>query len=242
MMREIRIYPDEQQSMRAAADEIAAIAAEAVSSRGRFSIALSGGSTPKSLYALLATSGYATRFQWSQVHVFWGDERCVPPDHADSSYRMARETLLDYVPIPKENIHRIHGEDDPAKAALDYEGMLRDFFAIEDKPRFDLILLGMGDDGHTASLFPGTAALHEHTRWVVENYVEAKRLWRITLSPFAINSASCVTFLVIGENKAERLREVFQGKYQPDRLPAQLVNPDNGHLLWLVDSAAAALL
>ena len=241
-MPEIRTYPDEQQLMQAAADEIVAVAQESIASRGRFSIALSGGSTPKSLYLLLATPDYASRFQWEEVHVFWGDERCVPPEHVDSSYGMARETLLDHVPIPPGNIHRIHGEDNPAKAALDYAQVLHAFFSNAANPRFDFILLGMGDDGHTASLFPGTAALHEQTRWVVENYVETKQLWRITLSPFAINSAVNVAFLVSGANKAERLRDVHRGAYQPDRLPAQIVNPANGQLLWLVDSASAALL
>jgi 6-phosphogluconolactonase len=242
MMRDFRTYPNEQRLMRAAADEIVAVAQESIASRGRFSIALAGGSTPKSLYLLLATPDYISRFQWDRVYVFWGDERCVPPEHVDSSYRMARETLLDHVPIPQENIHRIHGEDDPAKAALEYAQVLHEFFSNANSPRFDFILLGMGDDGHTASLFPGTAALHEQTRWVVENYVVSKQMWRITLSPFAINSAANVAFLVSGASKAERLHEVLNGEFQPDTFPAQIVNPANGRLLWLVDSASAALL
>lgn len=206
----------------------------------RFSVALSGGSTPERLYALLAVPEFASQIVWSRVHIFWGDERCVPPDHPDSNYRMARETLLGRVPIPPENVHRIVGELDPPQAAALYEQHLQTF--LGDKPRFDLILLGMGNDGHTASLFPHTPALHEQTRWVVANHAPAQPSWRVTLTPLAINAAAQVVFLVAGSEKAETLRRVLNGPYIPDELPAQLVQPSNGELTWMVDRAAARLI
>ena len=241
-MAQIRTYPDLERLSRAAAEHFVDLARQAVADRGRFAVALSGGSTPKSLYALLATEEFLRRVDWPRVHVFWGDERCVPPDHVDSSYRMAKEILLDHVPLPSEQVYRIRGEIEPALAAAEYDSLLHDFFGEVSGPRFDLLLLGMGDDGHTASLFPNTAALNERERWVVENYVEAKHMWRITLSPPTINAAANIAFLVSGAEKAERLRQVLKGDYQPHLLPAQIVKPVNGHLLWFVDEAAAALL
>jgi 6-phosphogluconolactonase len=237
---------------RGAADHFVALAGEAIARRGRFAVALAGGSTPKAMYALLATDEYADRVDWARVHVFWGDERCVPPDHPDSNYRMARETLLDHVPLPVGYVHRMRGEMAPAQAAAEYERTLRTFFSSpaagreggdeEPTARFDLILLGMGDDGHTASLFPGTAVIDEQTRWVVAHYVEKLSAWRVTLTPVVINAAANVTFIVSGAGKAERLRQVLAGPYQPHTLPAQIVRPDYGRLRWLVDAAAAALL
>ena len=175
--------------------------------------------------------------------MFWGDERCVPPNHVDSCYRMAREKLLDHVPIPAENIHRMQGEIRPDEAAVRYEDTLRNFFGNDSLyPRFDLILLGMGDDGHTASLFPGTNAVLEEKRWVIENYVPAKQMWRITLTKTAINAAANVSFLVSGSGKAQRLQQVIQGDYNQDLLPAQLIQPQNGTLTWFVDQDAASKL
>ena len=231
----------------AAAAHFVEQAVAAIEARGRFAVALPGGSTPRATYALLAGPEFARRIDWARVHVFWGDERCVPPDHPDSNYSMARETLLDHVPIPVENVHRVRGEIDPAQAADEYERTLRDFFATrpgeaEAATCFDLILLGMGGDGHTASLFPGTAAIHEDTRWVVAHFVDQLNAWRLTLTPIAINAAAQVTFLVAGAGKAERLREVLTGPLQPDRLPSQIVQPAAGRLLWLLDTAAAAQL
>lgn len=240
-MSEIRTYPDADHLARAAAEHFATLAAEAIAARGQFTVALSGGSTPRAAYALLA----AEEVDWPRVHVFWGDERCVPPDHLDSNYRLAREALLDKVPIPAENIHCIRGEINPEEAAADYERTLRSFFARhpeEPTPCFDLILLGMGEDGHTASLFPGTAALNEQTRWVVAHYVDKLRAWRVTLTPVVINAAAHVTFIVSGAGKAERLREVLTGPYRPDTLPSQIVRPTDGRLLWLTDAAVAGLL
>lgn len=241
-MADFQVYADPTAMAHAAADHITALAAEAVAARGQCTIALSGGSTPRATYAVLATGEFASRVDWSRLHVFWGDERSVPPDHPDSDYRMAREALLQHVPIPKDNVHRIHAERDPSQAADDYERELREFFAGETVGRFDLILLGMGEDGHTASLFPGAGALAERERWVVAYYVEALDTWRITLTPTIINTAANVTFLVAGQNKAEMLHRVIAGPHQPDVLPAQIVNPTRGRLTWFLDRSAASLL
>ncbi len=248
----ITVYPDAGRLARAVADHFVALASEAIETDGRFAVALAGGSTPKAAYVLLASDEYATGVDWSRVQVFWGDERCVPPDHPDSNYRMAREAWLDQVSLPAENVHRIRGELEPDQAAREYEDVLRIFFSppYRDRkadgnapvPSFDLILLGMGDDGHTASLFPGTGAIHEQARWVVAHFVEKLDTWRITLTPVVINAAANVTFVVSGSGKAERLHQVLNGPCQPDVLPAQIVNPDGGRLRWLVDRAAASSL
>jgi 6-phosphogluconolactonase len=238
----VDIFADRDSLARAAAEHFATLAAEAMADHGRFSVALSGGSTPRDMHALLASDELAACIDWMKVYVFWGDERCVPPDHPDSNYQMACETLLDHVPVPRGNVFRMRGEIDPGQAALDYEQVLHDFFGASAAPRFDLILLGMGHDGHTASLFPGTAAIHERTRWVVAHYVETLQAWRVTLTPVAINAAANVTFVVAGAGKAESLKDVLAGPYRPDLLPSQIVRPDIGRLRWMVDSSAAALL
>lgn len=245
-MSEIEVLPDPHSLALAAAGHIARMAAEAISSRDRFIVGLSGGSTPRALFALLASPAWAERIDWTQVHVFWGDERCVPPDHPDSNYRLARETLLDRVSIPAAQVHRIPAELPPSAAAHAYEQTLRAFFAGGDpalpQPRFDLLLQGLGDDGHTASLFPGTAALGETTRWVVENYVPRLDTWRITLTAPAINAAAHVIFLVSGEGKANALQAVLRGPYRPHDYPAQLIQPRAGQVWWLIDRAAAEQL
>ncbi len=231
--------------MEAAAERIVDAAREAITSRGRFTWVLSGGSTPRRLYTLLASGRFATRVDWPHVHFFWGDERCVPPDHAESNYRMARETLLDAVAPPPENVHRMRGEEEPSRAAASYEQLLREVFDARkgaSPPRFDLVLLGMGADGHTASLFPGTAPVSERTRWVMANQVEGVAPWRLTLTPVIINAAAQVVFLVSGAGKADRLRQVLQGTPGTEALPAQRIQPSRGELLWLVDSDAAARL
>jgi len=248
MMAAVRTYPDPAALALAAAELFVTAANEAVRERGYFAVALSGGNTPRGLYETLAYPPLREQVAWDRVHVFWGDERCVPPDHSESNFRMARHTLLNHVPIPARNIHRIHGEMEPDKAAARYEQVLRRFFSRDHEqsqdilPHFDLVLLGLGNDGHTASLFPGTPALHEQTRWVVAQHVDQVHGWRITLTPVAINAARQATFLVSGQAKAERLRQVLQGPRNPDRLPAQIVRPRDGHLLWLADADAAALL
>jgi 6-phosphogluconolactonase len=244
-MTDVQTYPDAENLTRAAAEHFFTLAESAIAARGRFAVAFCGGWTPRATYALLATPELAAQVDWSCVHVFWGDERCVPPDHPDSNYRMAREALLDHVPIPTQNVHRIRGEVEPEEAAAEYERTLRRFLSPPPEERgaeFDLVLLGMGDDGHTASLFPGSTALHERMRWVVAYYVDKLQAWRVTLTPVAINAAAQVTFIVSGVGKAKRLQQVLAGPYQPDVLPAQVVRPDGGRLLWLVDAAAAASL
>jgi 6-phosphogluconolactonase len=247
----VEIYPDAGHLAHAVADHFVALAREAIATNGRFAVALAGGSTPRAAYALLATDEFSSRVDWSLVHVFWGDERCVPSDHPDSNYRMGREVLFDQVSLPARNVHRMRGELEPADAAAEYERVLRAFFLpsegreAEEETRlvrFDLVLLGMGGDGHTASLFPGTAVIREQTRWVLAYYVEKLDAWRITLTPAVINAAANVTFIVSGSGKAERLRQVLARPHQPDLLPAQIVSPVRGHLRWLVDAPAAGLL
>lgn len=214
-------------------------AAQALAARGRWAVALAGGGTPRPIYARLAEAGYAQRIDWSGVHIFFGDERCVPPGDPRSNYRMAREALLDHVPLPPENVHRMRGEDDPALAALAYEQEIRRLFRTAALPAFDLICLGMGDNGHTASLFPGTASLREQERLVVPQYVEVMQTWRVTMTAPLINAARHVAFFVEGAGKAEMLRRVLHGPYDPDVLPAQMIQPTHGQLHWLVDAAAA---
>lgn len=238
-MADVLIFPDDDALAREAGDRIIALSGEAIDDHGRFSIALSGGSTPRRLFALLASEPYASRIEWAHVHIFWGDERCVPPDDSESNYRMAREALLDHVPLPPENIRRIKGERDPAQAAEEYEHLLRMFFAGSALPRFDLLLQGMGADGHTASLFPGTQALHIASRWVAANYVPKLDSWRITLTAPAINAGAHIMFLVAGASKTAALRAVLRGPHQPEIYPSQLITPYDGDLLWLVDQAAA---
>ena len=241
-MSDITIYPDSEHFVDGSADFIAGLAARAVAERGRFAIALSGGSTPRPIYARLATGAYAERIDWTRVHIFFGDERCVPPDDSRSNYRMAREALLDHVPLPPGNIHRIRGEDDPAQAALAYAQEVQRLFRSASAPAFDLICLGVGDNGHTASLFPHTQALHELGRIAVANYVAAKSSWRITLTWPAINSADAVFFLIAGADKAQTVHEVWMGPKDAERLPSQLIRRVGGILTLLLDRAAAALL
>ena len=233
------ILTDVNALARAAAEFFITQAQWALQSNGRFSVALAGGSTPRALYQHLADIPLA----WENIHLFWGDERCVPPDHADSNYRMTAESLLARIRIPPENIHRILGELPPDEAALRYENGLRQFF--DDAPRFDLILLGLGDDGHTASLFPASPALRELTRWVVavpHAIPPPPLVPRVTLTFPVINAARQIVFLVSGAGKAERLADVLQPRPADHPLPAQLIRPASGDLLWLVDKPAAALL
>ena len=237
-MPAIRIYDDKSALTQAAADYVLACFDDAVATHDYFALALSGGSTPRALYVRLAKLIHERGIDASKLRVFWGDERTVPPDHAESNFRMAQETLLEPAAIPSENVYRMRGELPPEQAAADYESVLRDFFGAEE--RFDLVLLGMGDDGHTASLFPHTPALSETERLVVANYVPKLETWRITLTAPAINSAAHVAFLVAGSAKATPLQAVLEGPHRPDELPSQLIQPVGGDLVWLVDRAAAA--
>ena len=237
----IEIFPTPGLLADAVARHIVACAADAISSRGRFTLALAGGSTPRAAYLLLASDDWrlATRDfrlptpDWQLVHILWGDERCVPPDDPQSNYRMAKEALLDHVPIPPEQVHRIRGEEEPQKAAAEYESILRSV-----TPYLDLVLLGLGEDGHTASLFPGQPSVDETERWVLAVPAPDGKLWRVTLTPPILNAARNVTFIVSGASKAERLQQVLQGPFTPDLLPAQAIRPIQGRLTWMVDQAA----
>lgn len=236
----VRVYETAEELAAAAARRFVGLAREAVGARGRFAVALAGGSTPRSVYELLASDGWRGQVDWPRVHLFFGDERMVPPDDAASNFRTARESLFRHVPVPAENVRPIEGRGDAAASAGRYEGELRALFGDADWPRFDLVLLGMGEDGHTASLFPSTAALDAGRAWVAANRVEKLGAWRVTLTAPAINAARHVIFLVSGAAKAPRLREVLRGPRDPARLPAQLIRPSDGTLEWLVDRAAAA--
>ena len=245
-LREVRILLDATAITRRAAEEFVTAAAAAVARSGSFIVALSGGSTPKALYSLLVEdSSYRGRVPWEKLRLFFGDERHVPPDHQDSNFRMATEAMISRSPLKPEQVTRIKGEyDDAEKAALEYEQALRAYFKLEDGelPRFDLVLLGMGDEGHTASLFPGTKALHAAHRIVVRNWIGKLYTERITLTAPAINNANQVIFLVTRADKAPALKAVLEGPYEPEQLPAQLIQPKHGKVLWLVDQAAGSML
>jgi 6-phosphogluconolactonase len=241
------VVPDSKALAARAAEQFTQVAEKAVAERGRARIAISGGSTPKAAFQLLADSAqpWRSRMPWDKLELFWVDERCVAPDHADSNYRMTREAMLDHVPLRPEQVHRMEGELDPQVAASRYESMLRNAFRLEgaESPRFDLVQLGMGPDGHTASLFPHTDALHEMGRLAVANHVpQQKDSWRLTLTWPVINQASSIFFLIGGTDKAPVLKEVFTGPKDPERLPSQLIWPASGILTLILDQAAAALL
>jgi 6-phosphogluconolactonase len=241
---EIRTLTTPQELFAAAAEEVVRTANEAVAQRGRFTIALAGGSTPKNLYNLLATNARTT-LPWDRMFFFWGDERHVPPTDPESNYRMAEEAMLSKIPVAAGNVFRIKTENpDASAAAADYEQTLKKFFTLEPGqfPSFDLILLGMGPDGHTASLFPGTAALQEKSRLVVANWVEKMKTHRITLTLPVLNAGRCVTFLVSGTDKATVLRAVLEENVPPEQYPAKLVKPNDGKVIWLIDRGAASQL
>jgi 6-phosphogluconolactonase len=245
--RKVNIFPDATSLIRRAAEEFVHAAVDSVAKSGAFTVALSGGSTPKTLHTLLLDdSAFHSRIPWDKMHVFFGDERHVPPGHKDSNYGMALETLISRSPLKPDQITRIMGEyDDTEKAALEYEAALRAYFKLQEGelPRFDLVLLGMGDEGHTASLFPGTKALHaSSSRFVVRNWVGKLYTDRITLTDPAINQANQVIFLVTRADKAPALKAVLEGPYEPEQLPSQLIQPASGNLLWLVDQAAGNML
>ncbi len=238
---QLRIFDDTASLYAAAAAEYAARAQAAVEKNGRFTVALSGGSTPKPLYSMLAEKSRS--LPWDKSYFFWSDERFVPPDHPDSNYRMARESMLSKAPIPGENIFRVQTEEkDPQRAAEMYEKTLQSFFHLKpgQLPRFDLMLLGMGPDGHTASLFPGTSALKVRDRLVVANWVEKFQANRITFTFPVLNQSACDLYLVVEESKASALRQVLEQDGDP--VPAKMVQPDDGELLWFVDRAATVAL
>jgi 6-phosphogluconolactonase len=241
-----RVYPTPVAVAEAAAQLFTSAAVDAVAARGQARIAISGGSTPKVMFGLLADPEhpYVKQVPWDKLDLYWVDERCVPPDHADSNYRMTKEALLSKVPLAPERIHRMEGELEPEVAAARYESEIRNSFKLEgaETPTFDLVLLGMGDDGHTASLFPHTEALNEMSHIVVPNHVLQKDTWRVTLTWPVINQGREVAFLIEGAAKTQVLHDVFLGPYQPETFPSQLIRPASGKLTLLLDPVAASKL
>jgi len=244
--RHIQIFGHCSEIASYASHEVARISAEAVSARGVFSIALAGGSTPKMLYALLAEHPtLRNSLPWDKMQVFFGDERHVGPGHADSNFQMAMDAMLSKVPLQPQQIHRIKGEyGDTMQAAAEYEDEIRRQFALKagEFPRFDLILLGMGNEGHTLSLFPGTKALHESQLVVTRNWIGKLYTERITLTAPAANAAANIIFMVTGSDKACALKAVLEGPYEPEQLPSQMIQPTDGSLFWLIDAAAGSML
>ena len=238
----VLVFETSEQLAQAAAERFVECALEFHAELDRFSVALAGGNTPRRVYELLATERFKTRVEWPRVHLFFGDERCVPPEHPDSNYLMAYETLISKVPIPAKNVHRIIGEGNANENARVYENQLRTFFAGLSWPRFDLVLLGMGEDGHTASLFPNSSALKESARWAVSTKNEASGQDRITLTAPVFNHARQIMFLVAGKKKAQRLKEVLRRQPGSEQLPVQAISPNDGTLEWLIDAEAASLL
>lgn len=245
---EIQVLPDPAAVAAEAAERVVRAADEAIALAGRFSFVLAGGSTPKALYELLSSEPYRGRIDWANVEVYFGDERTVPPDHLDSNYRMAREAMLSKVPIPDDNVYRMRGEIDPDEAAKEYGLMLKEKFSSSTSRQAgngetgpDLVLLGMGDDGHTASLFPGTLALRETNHRAFANPVPQLNTTRLTMTAPLLNRGREVILTVTGANKAKRLAEVLEGPRDPERLPVQLIAPENGKLTWLIDTAAAGM-
>ena len=243
---EYRVYDGADALSRAAAEHFFQTATQAAKANGVARIAISGGSTPKRTFELMANPAekYLSAMPWEKMEFYWVDERTVPPDHKDSNYRMTREAVLDKVPLKPRQIFRIEGELEPEQAAARYESAIRNHLRLEGAqgPVFDLLALGMGLDGHTASLFPHTAAIHELIRIAVANHVPQLNTWRVTLTSPVINEARDVFFLIAGKDKAQPLHDVLLGKYDPETLPSQLIHPRNGRLLMLLDKDAAALL
>jgi len=244
--RQLEILPSGDAIARRAAEEFLKGASEAVAQRGAFTVALAGGSTPKALYSLLVTDpAFRDKLPWERMNFFFGDERHVPPENDQSNFRMANESLFSKAPIQASQIFRIRAEyPDAEKAALEYQQVLHAYFKIAEGeyPRFDLVLLGMGEEGHTLSLFPGTKALHASNRVVVRNWVGKLFTDRITLTAPAANQANRVIFMVTRADKALALKAVLEGPYEPEQLPAQLIQPASGKLLWLVDQTAGSML
>lgn len=245
MKTEVWVYRDVEQLAAAGAEMVAKLVFDAQAKRGRCTLVLAGGSTPAVLYRRLACSPLPTRIDWDKVFLFWGDERCVSPEDPRSNYRMVHENLLRHAPVPQENVFRIPCELPAERAAEEYEIGLRQFFAgqggadVANAPAFDVVLLGLGDDGHVASLFPGSHALTEHSRWVVAVYVEKLDAWRVTLTPAALNAARNVIFYVSGAAKGRAVRNALEEPYDPLQRPAQVVRPTSGDVYWLLDEPAA---
>jgi len=237
---QLRVFDNAEQVAGALADLFVQRARDAVTNRGRFAVALAGGNTPKAAYALLAQEPRKSQVDWRNVAVFFGDERCVPPDDEQSNYKMASDALLSRVPVPEENVFRMHGEEQPRQAAQAYADVLRR--TLGDPPEFDLVMLGMGPDAHTASLFPGTDPHTDDAQLVRAPYVKKVGMYRLTLTPAAINAARCIVIATEGPSKTQALHDVFTASEDPRERPIQSIEPRNGQLIWLVDRAAAGSL
>jgi len=238
----LHVFKNKEEASKAAADLFVQTAQEAIARQGRFTVALSGGSSPDTLYQLLASPAYSSKVDWPRTFVFWSDERWVPLTDKRSNARMTSEILLDQVPIPPANIYPMwNKQQKPEAFAADFELWLRKYFGNRP-PAFDLMLLGMGDDGHTASLFPGTEVLNEQTRWVQAYYLAPQQMYRVTLTAPLINKARRIVVLAFGGKKAPALYNVLEGPYNPATYPAQLLKPVQGELIWLVDEAATIML
>ncbi len=238
---QVRVFHDLEEMSRVAAELFATLSKKSIASRRRFVVALSGGSTPHRLYSLLGSPWYRNKIDWSRVYIFWTDERCVPKDRPESNYRLAHEAFLSRVPLPAQNIHRIRGEDEPSKAAEAYEDELRNFFSGPGAIIFDLIILGVGEDGHTASLFPGSPALDERMRPAVPVYLEEPKINRVTLTLPVLNHAAQVLFLASGRAKAGAVHEIVEDG-NPKQYPAGLVQPLQSSAVWMIDREASSAL
>jgi len=238
-MVDVHIFKDHRRLAEAVAKAFIEVGRQSIQKRGWFSTVLAGGSTPKAVYQLLGGC-LKGDLDWSKVFFFWGDERCVPADDPESNYRMAFESLLQFIPVPITNVFRMEGELEPKIAARNYQKALQSF--LDGKERFDFVLLGMGEDGHTASLFPGTDAIMEKDDWVKAVYVKKLDAWRMTLTPPILNRSQQVVFMISGKSKAPALKDVLEGAYQPKEYPAQIIQPKDGRLTWMIDRAAATML
>ena len=241
MGKKIHAYPNKEQMVTATTERVINEIGQAIQERGLCNMALAGGNTPREIYSMLAESTYRDRVDWNRLHLFWGDERMVPPEHEDSNFRMVKETLLDHVRIPDGNVHRIRGEIVPEQAAQEYAELLHNHFK-SDSPRFDIILLGIGEDGHTASLFPGTDAVEECKLYTVAVFVPRLDTWRVTLTFPVLNAAREVLFLASGRSKSDIVQRIISIKQPAKEFPASMVNPENGTLHWMLDSEAMVLI
>jgi len=237
----LKIFDNLDELSQKAAELFAATAEEAVACHGRFSALVSGGETPRHTYELLGQEPFRQRIPWNRVHLFWGDERCVPATDSRSNALMVRQALLDQIPLPEQQTHPISCDPTPQAGASAYETLLRSHFT-DGTACFDLVMLGLGDDGHTASLFPGSGALDERCRWVIAAQKPEEDIMRVTLTAPALNQARLTLFLVAGSGKASVLHKVLEGPHTPGMLPAQLIKPVNGNLLWYIEKSAARLL
>ncbi|ODS31212.1 MAG: 6-phosphogluconolactonase [Candidatus Scalindua rubra] len=241
MEKRIHVYPNKEKLVIATTEQVINSIGQAIQENGLCNITLAGGNTPREVYSMLAANSYRDRVDWNCVHLFWSDERMVPPEHQDSNFRMVQETLLEHIKIPDGNVHRIRGEITPEQATVEYAELLHDHFKA-DSPRFDLILLGIGEDGHTASLFPDTDAVEECEQHAVAVFVPGLNTWRVTLTLPVLNAAREVIFLVSGSSKSDIIQRIMSIKQPAKDLPASMVNPKNGILHWMLDSDAVVLI